>query len=147
MSALASSAAAAAGPAPFAAPAAAADGSVSTVTGAGEVTVALLLVLLVIFACAWCVRRLRNAGRTQGRVLAIVDDLCVGQKEHIVLVSCGAERLLVGVAPGEVRLLQIVPPEAFANATGTAQGDAAAPAPLPVADFRAILRRSLGLPR
>ncbi|MGD9598624.1 MAG: flagellar biosynthetic protein FliO [Steroidobacteraceae bacterium] len=147
MSTLASVAAAAAAPAPFAAPAAAAGTPVSSVTGAGEVTVALLVVLLVIFACAWCVKRLRNAGRPQGRVLAIVDDLGVGQKERIVLVACGAERLLVGVASGEVRLLHVVPPAAFANATGVSPGDAAAPAPPPAADFRAILRRSLGLPR
>ncbi len=139
----------AAAPMPFAAPAAAEHATTTGLAGAGEVTFALLLVLLVIFACAWCVKRLRNAGRPRGRVLAIVDDIGVGQKERVVLIACGGERLLVGVAPGAVSLLQVVPPAAFAN---VGEGAVAAPAAPTAAtqagiDFRALLRRNLGLPR
>ncbi|MGE0583081.1 MAG: flagellar biosynthetic protein FliO [Steroidobacteraceae bacterium] len=145
----ASAAFAAAAPTPFAAPAVADPVSTSGLAGAGEVTVALVLVLLVIFACAWCVKRLRAIGRPQGRVLAIVDDVSVGQKERVVLLACGGERLLVGVAPGAVRLLHVVPPSAFASvgepgAEAPAARTTAAPAGI---DFRAILRRNLGLPR
>lgn len=130
---------------PFAAPAAAGPATTSGLAGAGEVTLALLVVLLVIFGCAWCVKRLRTFSRPQGRVLAIVDDLAVGQKERVVLLACGGERLLVGVAAGQVSLLRVVPSTAFAtgNDAATAQTPAAAAAP----DFRSILRRSLGLSR
>lgn len=130
---------------PFAAPAAAVPAATSGLAGAGEVTLALVIVLLVIFGCAWCVKRLRTFARPQGRVLAIVDDLAVGQKERVVLIACGGERLLVGVAAGQVSLLRIVPPAAFAAAddAGSAETPAAAPAP----DFRTVLRRSLGLTR
>ncbi len=131
--------------APFAAPATAAATSTSSLAGAGEVTLALVLVLLAIFACAWCVKRLRGFGHTQGRVLAIVDDLAVGQKERVVLIACGGERLLLGVAPGAVRLLQVVPATAFANAGDT--DGAVGPTPAPALDFRALLRRNLGLSR
>jgi flagellar protein FliO/FliZ len=139
---------AAASPLPFASPDAAGHAAASSVTGAGEVTFALLLVLLVIFACAWCVKRLRGVGRPQGRVLAIVDDVSVGQKERVVLIACGGERLLVGVAPGAVRLLQVVPPSAFAGIGGEGASAPAARDAAPAGfDFRAILRRNLGLPR
>lgn len=132
---------------PFAAPDAAASAAPASLAGAGEVTFALVLVLLVIFACAWCVKRLRGIGRPQGRVLAIVDDLGVGQKERVVLIACGGERLLVGVAPGSVRLLHVVPASAFAGAGGADMSAAVVPAPPARADFRAVLRRSLGLAR
>ena len=153
MSAAAAMAASAAGaPAtalPFAAPATADPVATSGLAGAGEVTIALVIVLLVIFACAWCVKRLRGIGRPQGRVLAVVDDLAVGQKERVVLLACGGERLLVGVAPGAVRLLHVVPPSAFASLAGAGQETPAARTPATVAgiDFRAFLRRNLGLSR
>ena len=57
--------------------------------------------------------------------------------------------LLVGVAPGAVRLLHVVPPSAFASLAGAGQETPAARTPATVAgiDFRAILRRNLGLSR
>lgn len=142
---IAATAADSAAPLPFAAPATAGQVAASSLAGAGEVTLALVLVLLAIFACAWCVKRMRGFGRPQGRVLAIVDDLAVGQKERVVLIACGGERLLVGVAQGAVRLLHVVPPAAFANASE--DGGATGPVPAPPVDFRKLLRRNLGLSR
>ena len=130
---------------PFAAPAAMAPATTSGLAGASEVTLALLAVLLVIFGCAWCVKRLRNFARPQGRVLAVVDDLAVGQRERVVLLACGGERLLVGVAAGQVSLLRVVPSAAFSGAEDT--GPAATPAAASAPDFRTVLRRSLGLAR
>ena len=149
MSATASMVAAAAGPTPFAAPMATGPATTSSLAGAGEVTIALVLVLLVIFACAWCVKRLRGVGRPQCRVLAIVDDMSIGEKERVVLLACGGERLLVGVAPGAVRLLHVVPPAAFANMGDDIGSAPVAPVPAPPVshEFRSILRRSLGLSR
>lgn len=133
------------GATPFAAPEAASAAASTTSTGFGDVTLALVVVLLAIFACAWVVRRLRTFGRPPSRQLAVLDDLAVGQKERVVLVGVGGKRLLVGVAPGSVNLLQILPDES---------GDlVVAPDPTVAAaslgarsDFKSLLRRSLGLP-
>lgn len=129
--------------APFAAPTVSSTAAASGVAGAGEVTLALILVLLAIFACAWVVKRMRTFGRAQSRTLAILDDLPVGQKERVVLIGVGAQRLLVGVAPGRVSLLQTLPDEVggvVADATfPTAPVSASSP------DFKSLLRKSLGL--
>ncbi|MBV6416140.1 MAG: hypothetical protein CMLOHMNK_00671 [Steroidobacteraceae bacterium] len=131
-------------PAPFAAPQAAGHAAASAAGGAGEVLLALGIVLLVIFACAWAMKRLRGLPRGGARVLAIVDEIAVGQKERVVLLACGGARLLVGVAAGQVSLLHEVPPDAFASA-GT--DTAAVPSGAAATDFRTLLRRSLGLAR
>ena len=130
---------------PFAAPAAAVPASSPGLAGAGEVTLALLLVLLVIFGCAWCVKRLRRLARPECRVLAIVDDLAIGHKERVVLLACGGERLLLGVAAGQVSLLSVVAPADLAAAQAPAS--AQPPAGASAGDFRTALRRSLGLAR
>lgn len=129
-------------PMPFAAPQAAEHATASTASGAAEVLLALGVVLLVIFACAWAMKRMRGLPRGQARVLAIVDDLAVGQKERVVLLACGGSRLLIGVSAGQVSLLQEVPPGAFSSAGADS---AAVPAQRSTADFRTLLRRSLGL--
>lgn len=132
----------AAAPAPFAAPQAAGHAAASAASGAGEVLVALGVVLLVIFACAWAMKRLRGLPRGGARVLAIVDELAVGQKERVVLLACGGSRLLIGVSAGQVSLLQEVPADAFSSAGPDTAG---LPSKAPQTDFRALLRRSLGL--
>ena len=114
------------------------------VRGNGGRSAARAHVLLVIFACAWAMKRLRGLPRGGARVLAIVDEIAVGQKERVVLLACGGARLLVGVAAGQVSLLHEVPPDAFASA-GT--DTAAVPSGAAATDFRTLLRRSLGLAR
>ena len=69
----------------------------------------LALVLLAILALPWMLRRLtRFPGRSAGR-MQVVTALPVGPRERLVLVQVGAEQLLLGVAPGQVRLLRILP--------------------------------------
>jgi flagellar protein FliO/FliZ len=76
----------------------------------------LALVLGLILALAWLVRRVGPLGGATGsmRVLGAVS---VGQRERIVLVAVADRQLLVGVAPGSVRLLErfeeplVAPPE------------------------------------
>lgn len=133
-----------AAPAPFAAPELAGHAVPAAAGGAGEVLAALGIVLVVIFACAWALKRLRGLPRGGARVLAIVDELAVGQKERVLLLACGGRRLLVGVGAGRVSLLQEVPVDAFASA---AADIAAVPAGSAPADFRTLLRRGLGWPR
>lgn len=68
------------------------------------VLLALLAVVGLILALAWLLRRTGFAtlGHPAGRVLA---SLSLGGRERAVLIQIGKEQLLLGVAPGSVRLL------------------------------------------
>lgn len=89
-----------------------AEGEASAVSGANvtgveplSVVLALLLVVALIVALGWLARRSGlgafGAG-AGGRVLA---SLPLGGRERAVLIEIGGEQLLLGVSPGQVRLL------------------------------------------
>jgi flagellar protein FliO/FliZ len=119
----------------------------ATAVGAGnlaQVTLSLLLVLAAVFAAAWVVRRLRGFGKLNSGALQIVTEIAVGTKERVVLVQVGKQQLLIGVAPGRVSTLHVLPePVSTPTDTGTVVStDGSVP---PSHDFKAILKRSLGL--
>jgi flagellar protein FliO/FliZ len=122
-------------------------GQTSAVPGAAslaQVTLSLVLVLAAIFAAAWVVRRLRNFGKLGPGAIEILADVAVGAKERAVLVQVGRQQLLLGVAPGRVNTLHVLTePVTTAPAGPPASSDGADPAAPP--DFKAILKRSLGL--
>jgi flagellar protein FliO/FliZ len=62
----------------------------------------LLVVLVLIFALTWLAKRLRVAGPRASRNMAVLDELCVGPKERILLVRVGTEQLLLGIAANSV---------------------------------------------
>ncbi|MBM0108338.1 flagellar biosynthetic protein FliO [Steroidobacter sp. S1-65] len=120
----------------------------SPAVGAGslmQVTLSLLLVLGIVFAAAWATRRLRGFGRFGNSSLQVVTDLAVGTKERVVLVQVGKQQLLLGVAPGRVNTLHVldepVVPQPSTNITPAVDGSM----PAHPADFKSILKRSLGL--
>ena len=122
----------------FAAPDVAAATTPGTASGIGQVMLALVLVLAAVFAAAWLIKRMRGftAGGSDG--IEVLSQAAVGAKERVVIVRVAGSRLLLGVAAGQVSLLQTLPPEA-----------AAAPPPadgsLQVSPrFTDLLRRSLG---
>jgi flagellar protein FliO/FliZ len=107
--------------------------------------VSLLLVLAAVFAAAWLVRRLRSGSAATRGAMEVLADLPLGTKERAVLIRVGQQQLLLGVAPGRVNTLHAFP-EGTApividktHATDTTLSVSATP------DFKAILRRSLGL--
>ena len=125
--------------APFAAPAA------YGATGAGfsvlRLLLALALVLAAVYAAAALMRRLRMTGAAGTAQLQIVTQVALGARERAVLLRAGSQLLLVGVAPGNVRLLSSLPDATDAPAGAAAPPAAAAPA---APSFRELLRRSLG---
>ncbi len=134
----------AASSAPFAAPAG------MSPPGAGfgviRLVLALALVLAAVYAAAALLRRLRVLGAPGTAQLQILSQVALGARERAVLLRAGDQQLLVGVAPGNVRLLCALPDALPAPLATTADGPAAkaggsAPA-LP--NFRELLRRSLG---
>ena len=132
---------------PFAAPEAV-TGAPSAAGGLAQVTLSLMLVLAAVFAAAWVVRRLRNFGRPGAGAINIIADVALGQKERAVLIQVGAQQLLVGVAPGRVNTLHVLAePVRIDDAQRGGAGDELSPSSSasPRPDFKAILKRSLGL--
>jgi flagellar protein FliO/FliZ len=128
---------------PFAAPAAAAASAPASAASLAQVTVSLLLVLAAVFAAAWVVRRVRGLGKFGSQAITVIADVGLGPKERAVLVQVGSQQLLLGVAPGRVSTLHVLT-EPVAKTSMAAPAAAAAEVPLPP-DFKAILKRSLGL--
>ncbi len=119
----------------FAAPDMATGPSPASLGGLGEVTLALGIVLAAIFALAWLVRRVRAvAGRAEA--LAVLAEVRIGPKERAVLIKVGAAQLLVGVAPGQVNTLHVLPEPVDVGSAGRAAPERPS--------FRALLLKSLG---
>ncbi|HEY4369363.1 MAG TPA: flagellar biosynthetic protein FliO [Steroidobacteraceae bacterium] len=132
---------------PFAAPQVAEHVPDTGAGGLAQVTLSLLVVLAAVFAAAWVVRRLRGFGGASSRAIQIIADAPLGTKERAVLIQVGGQQLLVGVAPGQINLLHVLaqnvgdaPP-----ATGDGQQGLAVSVGQARPDFKAILKRSLGL--
>ena len=107
--------------------------------GLGEVAFALIVVLAAIFVVAWVVRRMRLGGNRVAGGLDILADVPLGQKERAVLLKVGNQQILLGVAPGRVNMLHVLPePLELAKPSAGSPNDSAGPT------FRNILMRSLG---
>jgi len=120
----------------FAAPQTAPAAHAGALSGLGEVTLALALVLGAVFVLAWALKRVRGLGARAGGSLDVLAQVPLGQKERAVLIKVGATQILLGVAPGRVNTLYVLPEPL--DLSRTAPSGAAAPAP-----FQALLR-SLG---
>jgi flagellar protein FliO/FliZ len=122
----------------FAAPDVAAAATPGTAGGIGQVMLALIVVLAAVFGAALLFKRMRGFTAGRGNGIEVVAQASVGAKERVVIVRVAGSRLLLGVASGQVSLLQTLPPEP----------DAAPSPPLTstpqVARFAELLRRSLG---
>lgn len=118
---------------------------VATGTAGGmlRVFLALGLILALIFAAAWLLRRVRVAQGASGSSIQVLSQVSLGARERAVLVRVAGRELLLGVAPGNVRTLLQLDPQA---AVGGDEKTSVAPvASLPPRfDFREILKRSLG---
>ena len=129
----------------FAADAAFAAPQIAVTTGTGgsllRTTLALLVVLAAVLGTAWFARRLRGLSGGDAGKLAVLAQLSLGARERAVLIRAGGERLLLGVAPGNVRMLHVLTDDAGASASEPP--DARAPAAA-TPSFKSLLLRSLG---
>ena len=69
----------------------------------------LLLVVLAIFGSAWFYRRYGNATSIHSDSLKVIGGVSMGQKERVVLMQVGDEQLLLGVSPGRIQTLHVLP--------------------------------------
>ncbi|MEA3120272.1 MAG: flagellar protein FliO/FliZ [Paraburkholderia sp.] len=74
-----------------------------------QTIVALGVVVGLVFACAWIARRLGLQPSGRGNVLKTVGGLSLGGKERVAVVEIGDTWLVLGAAPGNVRLLHTLP--------------------------------------
>jgi flagellar protein FliO/FliZ len=125
----------------FAAPHVADHVPASNAGSLAQVTLSLLVVLAAVFAAAWVVRRLRGVGKFGSNAIEIIADAPLGTKERAVLIQVGNQQLLLGVAPGQIRTLHVLPEPVVVNSAPRSADPNAAQRP----DFKAILKRSLGL--
>lgn len=69
----------------------------------------LVLVIAVVFGCAWLARRLGLQGGTKNALVKTVGGTSLGGKERVAVVEIGDTWLVLGAAPGNVRLLHTMP--------------------------------------
>jgi flagellar protein FliO/FliZ len=108
--------------------------------GIGQVMLALIIVLAAVFAAAYAFKRLRRLSAAGAHGIEVLSQASLGGKERVVIVQVAGqrERLLLGVAGGQVSLLQSLPP-------GSAADGPVPPATTPQPPrFGELLRRSLG---
>jgi flagellar protein FliO/FliZ len=120
----------------FAAPEAADATVPGAAGGIGQMLIGLLLVLAAVFAVAWVARRMRGASGTGGNGMEVLAQASLGAKEKAVILRVDGERLLLGVAGGQVTLLKTLSPDATSPPPAVTGNQ--------VASFAALLRRSLG---
>lgn len=102
-------------------------GSAAPSLGFGAVLqtlVGLVVVIGLVFGCAWLARRFGFQPVRRGGPLKVVASVAVGGKESATIVEVGDTWLVLGVAPGNVRLLHTLPAgsaAASAPAGGPAQ--------------------------
>ncbi len=85
----------------------------------------LLLILALIFGAAWLFKRYGNLPMGGKGVVKVLGGTSVGARERVVLIEADGVRLLIGVAPGQVRTLHRLPMDerAFKHAFKLAKGD------------------------
>ncbi len=99
-----------------------------------QVMISLAAVLALVGAAAWLLKLLSSRiARTGSGPIRIISGTSVGQRERVVLVEVANTWLLVGVAPGQVRTLHVMP-KLESNTAPEAPG-------APDASFVAWLRR------
>jgi len=74
-----------------------------------QTTGGLLLILLLIFGGAWLFKRYGNLPLGGKGMVKVLGGASVGARERVVLVEVENTRLLLGVAPGQVRTLYELP--------------------------------------
>ena len=92
-----------------------------------EAIAGLAAVLALILALGWAVRRFGRLPAGSKGAVRVIGGVALGARERAVLVAVGETRLLLGVAPGQVRTLHVLADEAdgpreFASELAAATG-------------------------
>lgn len=102
-----------------------------------QVLGSLVLVFVCLFAVVYFLKRFNGVSVGSASALRVIGSASVGQREKVVLLEVGGEQLLIGVAPGAVRTLHVLP-EPLVDGTKGRDTDGKPVAGAP--DFAAVLR-------
>lgn len=91
-----------------------------------QVLGSLLVVFLCLAAVIYLLKRVNRVGPNSGNPLRVLGSASVGHRERVVLLEAGGEQLLLGVAPGSVRTLHVLPEPIAVNAGNPGHADFAA---------------------
>ncbi|MCC2655961.1 MAG: flagellar biosynthesis protein FliO [Panacagrimonas sp.] len=97
--------------------------------------ISLIAVVAIILGLAWMTRRMQVMRGATGSELSVRATLAVGLKERVVIIEAAGQQYLIGVAPGQVSLLQ---------ALGAAAAQSPGAAPLPSVDGASPANPGLG---
>jgi|HubBroStandDraft_1064217.scaffolds.fasta_scaffold21078_2 flagellar protein FliO/FliZ len=131
--------------APFAAPEQVVPSSSSS--GMLRVVIALLIVVGAVLAAGRFARRMRGITGGTNTALEVIGQLPVGARERAVLIRVGERQLLLGVAPGNVRMLHVFEDMPIARESAATSAGGADPSQHEVAarpTFKSLLLKSLG---
>ncbi|HXZ07309.1 MAG TPA: flagellar biosynthetic protein FliO [Paraburkholderia sp.] len=95
-----------------------------------QTIVGLVVVIGLVFACAWLARRFGLQPGSRGGLVKTIGGASLGGKERVAVVEIGDTWLVLGAAPGNVRLLHTMPAGSAAVdgvAAGTPVGQPGAP--------------------
>ncbi|MFM0740328.1 flagellar biosynthetic protein FliO [Paraburkholderia xenovorans] len=85
-----------------------------------QTVVGLLVVIGLVFGCAWLARRFGLQPAHRGGLVKTIGGASLGGKERVAVVEIGDTWLVLGTAPGNVRLLHTMPAGSAALDTATA---------------------------
>lgn len=91
-----------------------------------QVLGSLLVVFLCLFAVIFLMRRFNRMGPSGAVPLRVLGSASVGHRERVVLIEAGKEQLLIGVSPGSVRTLHVLPEPIVISKAAQAAPDFAA---------------------
>lgn len=74
-----------------------------------QTVIGLAFVIGVVFGCAWLARRLGLQGGPRNALVRTIGGASLGGKERVAVVEIGDTWLVLGAAPGNVRLLHTMP--------------------------------------
>ncbi|WP_042290169.1 flagellar biosynthetic protein FliO [Paraburkholderia mimosarum] len=74
-----------------------------------QTVLGLAVVIGVVFCCAWLARRLGLQGGPRNALVRTIGGAALGGKERVAVVEIGDTWLVLGAAPGNVRLLHTMP--------------------------------------
>ena len=74
-----------------------------------QVVGSFVLVICVLLAVLLLLKRFNGAGSPRSGQMRVIASLGLGQRERAVLIEVGNEQFLVGVAPGSVNMLHVLP--------------------------------------
>ena len=69
----------------------------------------LLLIIAMILGLAWIAKRLNFTAVMQQKHIQIISSIPLSNREKAVLIEIDKTRMLIGVAPGNVNLLHVLP--------------------------------------